>query len=189
MFSLTDLKNKIDSARIKRGQERFNLSAFLKTKSLKELKESIESITGESAIWSDGSGRNRKTLCNEVIYFFIASKENYPVDIKKSNDAIELEKKISLMPKRSLPTFLYVFENDRANLLKVGISKNVERRVREVQDSCGCALKTIFAIEHSKAETLEKIIHEEISSFKTYGEWFDARYKSDILNIVKEISK
>lgn len=189
MYSLTELVREINYSRLPRGESPFNLTAFLKTEGVRGLCKKIEAITGEVAIWSEGKGRNRKTKCNELLYHYLASKEGIPISLKKSDECLRIEKEIAKMPKDKKIQSLYIFENKRAGLVKVGIASNIERRKQQVQDACGCKIDVVWQYKHPRAESLEKFIHAEFSKNRMYGEWFNSECKDKILVFSMEVVK
>jgi hypothetical protein len=72
------------------------------------------------------------------------------------------------------PKYIYLVLNENTNFVKIGISKNTKQRIRKLELSGGCRLKTIFiSDEYYRAALIEQ-------SFKTYfrnkqeeGEWFN----------------
>lgn len=65
------------------------------------------------------------------------------------------------------------------DFFKVGISVNVERRIRELQTGSP-HLKELLALKwcgnparhNDQASAIERQIHKEVSEYNSYGEWF-----------------
>jgi|SRR6056300_268762 predicted GIY-YIG superfamily endonuclease len=72
-----------------------------------------------------------------------------------------------------LSQYLYIIQSDKTGSLKIGRSKNPERRLKQLQTGSPYKLKLIFAAE-SKGH-MEKPLHERLKRFKERrrGEWFD----------------
>lgn len=69
---------------------------------------------------------------------------------------------------------VYLLRNKNTNLLKVGISSNVKRRVRQLELSGGCKLDIVFISgDYHNASVIEKSFMEHFRSRRKEGEWFD----------------
>jgi hypothetical protein len=68
---------------------------------------------------------------------------------------------------------IYVFQNRKNGLIKIGISKDIDRRKRQLECASGCRLKTIFrSLELEDASKIEKLAHQNFATKRERGEWF-----------------
>lgn len=68
---------------------------------------------------------------------------------------------------------LYVLKNLETNLVKIGVTSNITRRMNELQNSSGCHLVLMYlSPELDKAYELESKLHEFFSAARGLGEWF-----------------
>lgn len=80
--------------------------------------------------------------------------------------------------------YLYLIFNKRKNLVKIGRSYNVERRVMELYrtENDHCGLKVLFKLPcqgHTELET-----HEKFKKFRVKGEWFN--YDESIIKFFED---
>lgn len=70
--------------------------------------------------------------------------------------------------------YIYVIGND-TNRQKIGISRDVEKRLKTLQTGNPDKLKIHYKIEcpYEKTRKLEKKIHTELNYKKLKGEWFN----------------
>lgn len=67
---------------------------------------------------------------------------------------------------------LYLIQSE-SGYIKIGISKRVERRLRDLQISSPEKLTLLFYQPLQKAELIEKKLHQRFSDKRLRGEWFD----------------
>ena len=92
--------------------------------------------------------------------------------------------------KRAVPsngqTYIYLITDDAA--LKIGISSNPDKRLKDLQVSNPKQLtllsKTMFATR-GKATLSEKILHKKCNRFNLSGEWFSL----EAINVCREYFK
>ena len=59
--------------------------------------------------------------------------------------------------------------------MKIGISRDVQRRIKEVQTGCPVRITRCIFMNvgnTQQAETLEKLLHKRYAACNTWGEWF-----------------
>jgi len=76
------------------------------------------------------------------------------------------------------PNFVYVVHNIDSNLYKIGITKNLNDRIRAIECASGCEIKFIIGIQleincDEKAIVVEKYIHNYFKDLRKRGEWFN----------------
>lgn len=69
--------------------------------------------------------------------------------------------------------YLYIIQSDKTGSLKIGRSKDPEKRLKQLQTGSPYSLKLIFMAE-GKGH-LEKRLHERLKDYRQRrkGEWFD----------------
>lgn len=87
----------------------------------------------------------------------------------------------SIIPTKTLPRCLasgstrqgwvYCIRDDASGAVKIGFSKNPERRVQQIQTSFPFKLRLIAAIP--AVEAFEQFLHWSHASRRLTGEWFD----------------
>lgn len=80
---------------------------------------------------------------------------------------------------------VYIVRCSASGLFKIGTSKNIQKRISQLQTSSPGTLDTIAIIPCEKS--LEKKLHSMFSSRRVRGEWFDLS-ESDLLYISTLIS-
>jgi predicted GIY-YIG superfamily endonuclease len=73
-------------------------------------------------------------------------------------------------------TKLYIIQQKGTNTIKIGISDNVRRRVRELQTGSPHKLvvvRTLNCPDRDTAERLEKLSHRRYAKYRLEGEWFN----------------
>ena len=86
---------------------------------------------------------------------------------------------------------IYLIKANEINLYKIGISKNADSRVKQLQTGCPYLLELVHYYEPKMfANKVEKIMHRSMSIYKKnenltslMGEWFDLDLK-EINNFV-----
>lgn len=66
---------------------------------------------------------------------------------------------------------LYFVENPITGLVKVGSTKDVERRVRELECASGMTLEILRVCEDDGH--MEQEVHDALAAYRRVGEWFD----------------
>ncbi len=85
------------------------------------------------------------------------------------------------------PCYVYFILNYDSKAVKIGIAKNVGRRMASLQTSSPSELKLIGKIRAksvAKARELEKSLHQTFDKYLIRGEWFKAEI--DLLNYIQE---
>lgn len=186
MLCITNLVKEINNNKLKKAEPIFNLSAFMSANKIKFIIECLE-LRGIKAIEIKGVARNRKTYAHEIIYYLIAKKNDF--DFTLTNENANLLHEINNIPIKHKNKSLYILENIRASLIKVGISRNVKKRIESIQHTTGCKINKIAEIQTSNAEKLESLILLEFKDYSTFGEWLDIQCKNKLLQYIKELNK
>ena len=86
-------------------------------------------------------------------------------------------------------TFIYIIRCGKQNLFKIGISKDVDKRLKQLQTGNPHKLKCIFRIEslEIKATKIEATIHQffkEANKKHVLNEWFNLS-DDEVFNLAK----
>ena len=74
----------------------------------------------------------------------------------------------------NLPTmYVYAIRNNHTGRIKLGISENPERRLKELQIGNDCELELLAYREAANRFKDEKAIHDKHQHLRVRGEWFD----------------
>ena len=74
----------------------------------------------------------------------------------------------------NLPTmYVYAIRNNHTGRIKLGISENPERRLKELQIGNDCELELLAYREAANRFKDEKAIHDKYQHLRVRGEWFD----------------
>ncbi len=85
-------------------------------------------------------------------------------------------------------TLIYIIKNNNTEFYKIGITKNLNNRFRQLELQSGCDLKIFdyyILDKQSKlnAKQIEKRLHEKYNHYRIVGEWFDVKTViDDVLN-------
>jgi hypothetical protein len=84
---------------------------------------------------------------------------------------------------------IYIIKNLNTSYYKIGISKNIHRRLRQLELQSGCILEIIdwYLLEKSNprgAKDIEKILHNKYKKHHVVGEWFDL--ENDVDNLLND---
>jgi len=103
--------------------------------------------------------------------------------VEESSLESSLVEKIKTTRRYNQPTCVYLIRATNG-LVKIGIAKNVERRLQQLDNMSPVPLRLIAAMETKHARILESELHELFSSKQVRGEWFDLN-DEDIMRILK----
>lgn len=111
-------------------------------------------------------------------------EENITDDYIKELDskAIEEEmkgwKKFKKTPKKSVEDDLYLILDTSSKKLKIGRSKNVQKRLKQLQTSNSGSLSLLFTLKGEGFR--EEYVHRMFSHLNTNGEWYE--YDNSIID-------
>lgn len=84
-------------------------------------------------------------------------------------------------PETSKPSYVYFIE--AGDLVKIGVTKDVTKRLASLQTGSPARLNMIGFIPGTDKE--EKELHRKFSSHRSHGEWF--KKTNDLINYIKEV--
>lgn len=73
---------------------------------------------------------------------------------------------------------VYVIRAKNSKLFKVGISHNVDMRLKQIKCQCPFEL-FIYCVIKDVGKQAETIIHNLLSDYRQRGEWFNSKYALD----------
>lgn len=81
---------------------------------------------------------------------------------------------------------VYVFLSENGNI-KIGVSKNVEKRISAIKGASGYKIVDCFITEKcSNAFEIESMAHEYFKKNRLFGEWFNADFNKAV-KVVKDL--
>jgi hypothetical protein len=83
---------------------------------------------------------------------------------------------------------VYLINQHGTNNFKIGLSKDPEKRLKELQTANGDSLDLIHTFNTRYAFKLESALHRVYASKKTIGEWFQLELK-DVNSFLEECVK
>ena len=86
--------------------------------------------------------------------------------------------------KRSDPRYVYLIRDGWRGLIKIGVARNVEKRFRDLQNSCPQRLVIVGIIHSESAMKLERKLHMQFADKHYRGEWFELT-DSDISSVLE----
>lgn len=81
----------------------------------------------------------------------------------------------------------YVYLLKCADKYKIGYSKNVKRRIAEL-DTRPFKLELLFAVYSTKARKIEGEIHNKLSSYREAGEWYSNITETMVKQLIEKIA-
>lgn len=83
--------------------------------------------------------------------------------------------------------FVYFISNADSQAIKIGIAKNVERRLKSLQTASPAKLQVLKALQVNglkAAQKLERALHQQFRHLRLSGEWF--RADSELVKYINE---
>lgn len=84
---------------------------------------------------------------------------------------------------------IYIFKNLLYPIIKIGMSDNPLKRLTTIECACGFPLEVVYESKPiTRPQVTEKLIHKQLDSFRTKGEWFNISIEEAIkvINIAVE---
>jgi len=75
--------------------------------------------------------------------------------------------------------FIYLIQNKETGHFKIGRTKNINKRIKQLQTGSSGELVLVDKFESNYASKLESYLHNIYSAYNISGEWFDLSY-SDV---------
>lgn len=81
--------------------------------------------------------------------------------------------------KKPISKQIYIFKNKMYPILKIGMSDNPLKRMKQVQGGAGFLLELVYESEPVlNPTTVERLIHKELKDYRRGGEWFELDEKT-----------
>lgn len=87
--------------------------------------------------------------------------------------------------KRTLAKYVYLIRDSWMNLVKIGVTKNISSRFRELQNGCPQELVIVGLIHNESANKIERQLHKRFASKNYRGEWFELT-EADVDSILEQ---
>ena len=83
--------------------------------------------------------------------------------------------------------FVYIISNDENSFVKIGVAKDVEKRLKQLQTGSWSTLSVRYkSMVCSNAFSIEKAVHSKVSADRVRGEWYDIAVDEAIRLIEEE---
>lgn len=76
--------------------------------------------------------------------------------------------------------FVYLMQSLENGYYKIGISKNPNTRLKQLQTGNSSKIKIIETFESDLARNIETTLHNRYSHIKKNGEWFDLALEDEV---------
>jgi len=77
-----------------------------------------------------------------------------------------------LVDKNSLPlSFVYILQCEETSRFKIGITQNLDQRLKEIQANCPTQLRLVFSFP-TVGQDVERCLHKQFECYRLHGEWF-----------------
>ena len=132
------------------------------------------------AIWSAFLGLCDEGICKHAVYHRGFSRSlDFSIDAEDLHalaEKRERKPKQKREPRRKDTSDCYVYIVDNGFHRKIGISNNVDNRVRQLQTASSLPLTCVYTklLARTDAANLERRLHAEFQDLNTSGEWFEA---------------
>jgi hypothetical protein len=84
-------------------------------------------------------------------------------------------------------TFIYAVRMGATHAVKIGITGDVRKRMKQMQTGTPTPLHLITMIAVANAAAVERRIHERLGPYHIRGEWFAVATDADVIAIVDEM--
>ena len=82
---------------------------------------------------------------------------------------------------------LYLIQDSTSKLIKIGISSNPEKRLKQLQTGSGSQLKLLRTFVTDNDRHWEKRLHKMLWQTRKKGEWFDLNPLPDYLSLCDQL--
>ena len=104
---------------------------------------------------------------------------------KKENSWTYLFVKECQHEKNNSDSYVYFIQSEKGGAIKIGLSKNPEERLNELQPSTPYKLKLLAKIKGNVRK--ERELHRKFARYRIQGEWFEAH--TDLLSYIEQIKE
>jgi len=107
----------------------------------------------------------------EVIFPKIKESESYRKDNARKVNS-----------KKKPNGYLYILQNKQFDLIKIGVSANPKRRIRDIKANLPFDTDCVFLNYYKDVYYLEELIHQRFKNNQIKGEWFQV-YNEDVMGL------
>lgn len=138
--------------------------------------------------WLDNDDVKSKQYANSILNSTYIENTKCKANKKGSkaillNDyRIENAKKINSL--KFPDSNIYILNIENTNLYKIGVSQNINRRLKDISNSMPFNVNLIFSLNVKNTYDLESKLHNMYSEFYIKNEWFELGI-NEIFNIIK----
>lgn len=176
LYSLNDLHKAAG------GENRHRPSIWVDNNQTKELIEEISKVGIPTLVTVKG-GKNQGTYaCKELLFAYALWIDNriFLKIIKAVDDLSIIQEALNNfeVPDDIPDMYVYAIKNTDTGNIKLGISKNPEQRLKQLQIGCDGKLELVAYRKADKGYQDEVQLHHENSQYAIHGEWFtkDAKF-------------
>ena len=108
-------------------------------------------------------------ILDDLVDYYDSYTDSQIEEINKSIEQHFFDDVLSLRKKVDKSGYVYIFQCE--NNFKIGYSKNVSQRVKQL-DTRPFPLSCIFKVYHDNAYDLEHKIHERLKNYSVCNEWY-----------------
>ena len=84
--------------------------------------------------------------------------------------------------------YVYLIEDTYNNSYKIGVAKDVNKRIKALQTGNVCKLKLIYSYETKYPYRLESMLHSYYKQYNVFNEWFELENPKEFLSKCDELS-
>ena len=77
--------------------------------------------------------------------------------------------------------YIYLIQSLEEGYYKIGVSKNPQRRIKELQTGNSSPLKLVETYQSEYADKIERTLQRRYSHLNKEGEWFDMSIQEEVM--------
>ena len=77
--------------------------------------------------------------------------------------------------------YIYLIQSLEEGYYKIGISKNPNKRIKQLNTGNSSLLKLVNSYQTDYAEKIEGTLHRKYSHLHKHGEWFDLSIENEVI--------
>ena len=82
--------------------------------------------------------------------------------------------------------FVYIIKNPFTNFIKIGISKHVDKRVKELETGAGCELELVYtSMLCTNSREIESELHKRYKHLNKFKEWFSINNIQEVIDYIE----
>lgn len=140
-----------------------------------------EALSGPPASWFDM--RAAIDAAEEAVAFALALAAKRG-EIGSLDEARAVKRKLRTVERKAFGgSQVYVIKRKGARLVKIGVTRQLERRMRALATGAGAELELLVAFPGERGD--EQMLHDRFAAYRKRGEWFE--YAGPVERWVKEM--